>query len=286
MIIRWPDGGLTGGKKLDALTAHVDLLPTLAQLTGSAFQAVKTMDGTDVSDYLLGKREIPERSLVTDTQRVPWPVKGKNSCVMDGHWRLVNGDELYDISKDPGQETNLADQYPNRVTEMNAFYDQWWDDVISETQYSNIHIGVNDIETLTCHDAHTIGYYPPWNQQAIRLGKPMEPAPFSVKFTQGGTYQFRLCRWPEESGLALGDEALDVVEPTPYWNGSMKGNSMQFDKAFLKVGDQTGETTVDNEAESATISMYIPPGETELTAYFTMKDGVECNAFYVYVEKL
>lgn len=286
MIIRWPEGGLAGGKKMDALTAHVDMLPTLASLTGNAFQATKTMDGTDISGYLLGNEEIPKRFLVTDTQRVPWPVKGKNSCVMDGNWRLVNGDELYNVSEDPGQQTNLAEKHPDRVAEMNAFYDQWWEGVIKETRFSNIHLGVNTVETLTCHDAHTIGYYPPWNQQQIRQGKPMDPAPFSVKFTSGGTYQFRLSRWPEESGLALGDEALDVVEPTPYWDGSIKGKSMQFDKAFLKVGDQVGETAVNNDSNAAVITMDVPAGDTELTAYYTMKDGGETNAFYVYVEKM
>ena len=35
--------------------------------------------------------------LVTDTQRNLWPEKGKQSCVMYGNWRLVNGTELYNI---------------------------------------------------------------------------------------------------------------------------------------------------------------------------------------------
>lgn len=44
-IIRWPDGGLTGGKSLNSLVAHVDMLPTLRALTGQNFTPTKTMDG-------------------------------------------------------------------------------------------------------------------------------------------------------------------------------------------------------------------------------------------------
>ena len=141
MIMRWPAAGLSGGKSLGGLTAHVDMLPTLASLTGLNFTPTKTIDGSDISDYLLGKNEAPERMLVTDTQRVPWPVKGKNSCVMDGDWRLINGKELYSIADDPGQEKDLAEQYPDRVAQMNSFYESWWEDVIKETKYSVINLG-------------------------------------------------------------------------------------------------------------------------------------------------
>ncbi len=287
MVIRWPNGGLTGGKKLGGLTAHVDILPTLIKLTGHSYTADKTMDGTDISDYLLGKEtEVPSRYLVTDTQRVPWPIKGRNSCVMNSDWRLIDGSELYNIAEDPGQEVDLAEKYPDRVKAMNAFYESWWEEVIKETRYSSIHLGSNSMDVLTCHDAHTTDYYPPWNQQMIRKGEPMKPAPFSVNFVKAGTYKFHLRRWPAESGLALGDETLDAVEPTPYTNGSMNGKAMKFTKAFLKVGDQLMETIVDNNKESAVIEMNVPIGETDLIGYFTMQDGVKCNAFYIYVEEL
>ena len=285
-IMRWPAGGLTGGKSLNGLTAHVDLLPTLAKLTGQSFSPAKTMDGTDISAYLLGKSEAPKRALVTDTQRVPWPVKGKNSCVMDGNWRLVNGTELYDISKDPGQASNIADQHPGKVTEMNAFYESWWEDVIKETKYSIIHLGVDSIDVLTCHDAHTIDYYPPWNQQLIRQGTAMKPAPFSVNFMTAGTYRFHLARWPMESGLALGAGINDGVPATSYTEAIVDGNPMRFTKAHVKVSGQSAEVSVDNEKQSAVLEMELPQGEAELTAYFDMEDGGKSNAFYIYVERL
>lgn len=285
-IIRWPKAGLNGGKKLTSLTAHVDMLPTLTTLTGQEFTPTKTMDGTDISSYLLGKDEAPKRFLVTDTQRVPWPVKGKNSCVMDTDWRLVNGTELYNINEDPGQASNVADQHPERVAEMNAFYETWWADVIKETKFSVIELGKDPIDVITCHDARTIDKYPPWNQRMIRNGNPMEPAKFTVNFVKAGKYKFSLRRWPAESGLALGASIQDATPATPFMDGRINGEAMKFAKAYLKIGEDEYSTDSDNSEQGATIEAEVTIGETELLAYFDMEDGTPCNAFYVYVEKM
>ncbi|WP_158850648.1 arylsulfatase [Algibacter sp. L1A34] len=285
-IVRWPDGGLTGGKSLNSLAAHVDMLPTLTALTGQKFEPAKTMDGTDLSAYLLGKEDAPKRYLVTDTQRVPWPVKGKNSCVMDDNWRLIKGKELYNINEDPGQKNNVADAHPEKVAEMNAFYESWWADVIKETKFSVIDLGVSDMDVLTCHDARTIDYYPPWNQQMIRAGKPMKPAPFTVNFVKAGKYKFHLRRWPSESGLVLGAEIKDGKPATSHTEAIVDGKSMKFSKAYVKVGDNIVDVDVDNNLEAAVLEMEVAEGETELVAYFDMEDGTPCNAFYVDVERV
>ena len=44
----------------------------------------------------------------------------------DIRWRLVHNTELYDISADPGQKKNVADQHPEVVAEMSTAYDTWW----------------------------------------------------------------------------------------------------------------------------------------------------------------
>lgn len=285
-IIRWPKGGLSGGKQLSGLTAHVDMLPTLATLTDQPFAPAKTMDGTDISDYLLGRGEVPSRLLVTDTQRVPWPKKGKNSCVMEGDWRLVKGTELYNISEDPGQESNIADQHPDRVQRMNDFYEQWWADVISETKLSVIELGKDPIDVLTCHDARITDGIPPWNQRMIRQGKPMQPSKFIVKFVEAGQYRISLRRWPAESELALGAAVQDTIAATAFTDSRIVGNPMKFTNAHLAIGEQQYVVEVNNEAQSAVIEASVPAGETELLAYFDLEDGTQSSAFYVYVEKV
>lgn len=285
-IIRWPKGGLVGNKKLTGLTAHVDMLPTLTALSNINHSPSKMMDGMDLSGYLKGKEAPKERFLVTDTQRMQWPIKGKHSCVMNGDWRLVNGTELYDISQDPGQQNNIAQQNTEMVADMNAFYESWWTDVISETKFSVIDLGVDPLEVITCHDAHTgKEAYPPWNQQQIRQGKPMKPAKFLVNFTKDGTYKFHLTRWPKESKLALGSEILDSIPATANLNANINGKSMKFKQAYLKIGEQLHSVEVNNLDQAAIIEAQVTKGESELVAYFDLEDGGQSNAFYIYVEK-
>ena len=84
-------GGLFGGHNYSGLSAHVDMLPTLLSFAKIDFNWTKKIDGTDLSKHVMNKSEA-DRMLVTDTQRNLWPEKGKQSCVMYGNWRLVNGE--------------------------------------------------------------------------------------------------------------------------------------------------------------------------------------------------
>ena len=285
-IIRWPNGKLNTGESFGALTAHVDILPTLCSLTGIDYKSDKIMDGTDISTYLTDKTPLVDRYLVTDTQRISWPVKGKQSCVMNGDWRLVNGDELYNTATDPGETENIAAQHPEMVDNMNAFYNSWWESVIKETKYSTIDLGVDEEEVITCHDARTIDYFPPWNQRLIREGVPMKPAPFFINFVQQGKYVFKLSRWPLESKMSLGAEILDARAETVSTDPRIKGEAMKFKKAFLQVGDgEIVSVDVDNTKQSADIEAEIKQGKTELLAWFELQDGTLTNAFYITVEK-
>ncbi|MBB3699549.1 sulfatase-like hydrolase/transferase [Flammeovirga yaeyamensis] len=287
MIIRWPNGALDGGKTLSELTSHVDLLPTLTSLAKVPFTPKKELDGVDISQYLQNENKPEERMIIVDTQRLSWPKKGKQSCVMQGDWRLIDGKDLYNLKTDPGQENNIADQHQERVEKMNAFYTTWWDKMIQETKYSVIDLGIDKVDVITCHDAHTDDdNYPPWNQKLIRDGKLMKPAKFLVNFTKKGKYKIGLSRWPEESGLLLNAELNDDYPKTKYVDARVKGKSLEFEKAFIKIGNKVSEASVDNTLTSTDITVDVEEGQTDLTAWFTTKDGEETNAFYLYVSKV
>ena len=62
--------------------------------------------------------------------------KYNGAAVRTQQWRLVyslqNGEvsrHLSDISMDPGETSNVADQYPEVVQELNTAYDQWWQSI-------------------------------------------------------------------------------------------------------------------------------------------------------------
>ncbi|MEP3380910.1 MAG: arylsulfatase, partial [Maribacter dokdonensis] len=139
-LIHWPKGNITSKnqKKSNDLVAHVDILPTFATLCKLEYTPKNYLDGTDVSQVFQSNTKLEDRMLVVDTQRLQWPKKDRNSCVMQGEWRLVNGDELYNIETDISQTENLSDKFPERVKNMQVFYDEWWKSTEADMHYASI----------------------------------------------------------------------------------------------------------------------------------------------------
>jgi len=137
---RWP-GVVPAEVDVDRLTAHLDLFPTFAELAGAKIPAGVKLDGRSLLP-LLQDRNAPwaDRYLFTHLGR--WP-KGQaaqskylNCSVRTTRYNLVctgKGEkkwELYDLTADPGERTNLVAQHPEVVSEMEAFYGKWWEETL------------------------------------------------------------------------------------------------------------------------------------------------------------
>ena len=172
-FIRWPQGGLSQKSEVTQNTIVTDVLPTLIDLCGIEVSKDLQLDGTSLKPLLYGnKSPWEDRMLMVDTQREYDLKKYKRPSVMFNEWRLVNGDELYNIAEDPEQATNVADQYPDRVIAMKAGYEELWKDVsMNKNEISRIVVGVQDENPLrlSSHDwAGTSSV--PWNQGHVRSG--------------------------------------------------------------------------------------------------------------------
>ncbi|MEM7316871.1 MAG: arylsulfatase, partial [Planctomycetota bacterium] len=208
LFLRWPAGGLDEARDVKPLTAHVDVVPTLIDLCGIASPEGVKFDGTSIRALLESKSvDWPDRILVTDSQRVKDPIKWRKSAVMTSQWRLVNGKELYDMSSDPGQKSNVASGHPEVVARLTAFYDAWWEELLPT--FSNAtaiylgHPGENPAR-LTSHDWITTGSTP-WNQGHVRRATngDRNTGFWNVEVIEDGNYTFRLRRWPEETDMPI-----------------------------------------------------------------------------------
>ena len=133
-FFRWPST-IQGGAECDALTAHIDIFPTLADIVGAKLsdEVKKQIEGRSLLPLLKNpKAAWPDRTLVTHVGR--WP-KGKaaeskylNCSIRNTQFTLVKNEELYDLKSDPGQTKNLITDQPDAVTALRKAYDQWWSD--------------------------------------------------------------------------------------------------------------------------------------------------------------
>jgi arylsulfatase len=135
---RWP-AGFSGGVDVGALTAHIDIFPTLAEVAGATTrlsdEVRKQVEGRSLLPLLKDpKADWPDRFFVTHVGR--WP-KGEaeqskyaRCSIRDSRFTLVDNTALYDLKDDPGETKNVLDQHPDEVARLRAAYDRWWQEVL------------------------------------------------------------------------------------------------------------------------------------------------------------
>lgn len=129
---RWP-AAFPGGVDCSALSAHIDVLPTLAEIIGAPItgELAQQVEGRSLWPLLKNPQAAwPDRLLVSHQGR--WPrgqaaqSKFKNCSIRNARFRLVNNTDLYDLKSDPGETTNVIAQHPEVAAQLRAAYDQWW----------------------------------------------------------------------------------------------------------------------------------------------------------------
>ena len=121
--MQWP-ASLPKGKVCDAPVISLDIFPTALAAAGVAKTPGKPLDGVNLLPFLTGKTAgRPHQTLF-------WK-SGKVWAVRDGDLKLAAGDpktitpQLFDLSSDIGEHTDLAAQRPAEVKRLSALYQEW-----------------------------------------------------------------------------------------------------------------------------------------------------------------
>ena len=121
MIALWP-GRIKGGAATDHVSANWDVMPTLADLTGA--RAPEDLDGISFLPTLLGGDQSEHEYLYWEFHEGPG-----SQAVRLGEWKGVRLGghrdpdapiELYDLSTDIGEMSNVADRHPDIVARIDS----------------------------------------------------------------------------------------------------------------------------------------------------------------------
>jgi arylsulfatase A-like enzyme len=135
MVQHWP-GVIPGGRVVQEVGSHLDLLPTVCQAAGVPLPAGRTYDGFDALP-------LSRDGAHSKHDAIFWS-QGGQLAVRRGEWKLVKNGRTYDgtpagnqplggddalflsnLTQDPGESMNLRHRYPALTDELDTLMNRW-----------------------------------------------------------------------------------------------------------------------------------------------------------------
>jgi arylsulfatase A-like enzyme len=116
-VIRWP-GRIRPGTRVSRIAGAIDLLPTLADLSGIPVKSDKPLDGKSVKPLLLGEAaNWPDRMILS--------LEGRQISVRTDQYRLDPKGQLYDMVADPMQDRDVSKDKPEIAARLQLAAADW-----------------------------------------------------------------------------------------------------------------------------------------------------------------
>jgi arylsulfatase B len=116
-IFYWP--AKLKPRAVDEPVGMVDVMPTVLALAGGTGSSDHPFDGKDIWATLAEGQPSPHKDYLIN-------VEAFRGAIRKGNWKLVKiallpgKTELFDLSNDPGEKNNVADQHPDIVADLEA----------------------------------------------------------------------------------------------------------------------------------------------------------------------
>ncbi len=168
LIVRWPAMTRPGSECAEPVVL-TDLMPTLLRAAGvDAGKTVGPLDGVDITKLLRGE-PMPPRTLFWHFPNYTNQGGRPAGAVREGKWKLVEqyegGVELYDLSADIGEKTNLASEQPKVAGDLQKKLAEWRASVGAQMPVPNA-----DYDAAK-HDALYVAFDP-----SVQIGGPSAAA--------------------------------------------------------------------------------------------------------------
>ncbi|MFC5050415.1 sulfatase [Rubritalea spongiae] len=111
--IAWQPGFIPTNQVCNVNTSTLDILPTIASLSGAELPKNRVLDGLDITPVLKGDfGNAPKRD---------YQLYRSKNAIRVGDWKYLktkNKIELYNLASDTSEQQNLADNYPEKVSSL------------------------------------------------------------------------------------------------------------------------------------------------------------------------
>ncbi|MEZ5937906.1 MAG: sulfatase-like hydrolase/transferase [Hyphomonadaceae bacterium] len=137
MMMRWP-AKLKDGQINRQIVSSMDIFPTVLAAAKGSMPTDRTYDGVDLMPMLSGQTDEPAHEMLA-WRRSPM------ASIRMGDWKLWKSLDgkftlLFNLKDDLNETTNLADEYPEKLKELEAAFDQWAKDMQDPRWPSRPHV--------------------------------------------------------------------------------------------------------------------------------------------------
>ena len=124
LFIQWT-GVIEAGTSISQIAGAIDLLPSLVDLTGIEGTTNKPLDGISLKPLLMEMDHEWEDRLIFNHWRNATSVRSQQ-------YRLGRNNQLFDMVHDPGQKTDISQQYPEILQQLMNAKKAWEKEVLNE----------------------------------------------------------------------------------------------------------------------------------------------------------
>jgi arylsulfatase A-like enzyme len=245
-FIRWP-AKIKAGKRIDRIAAHIDILPTVLDACRIRIPATPAVDGLSLHSLLTGEGgDWPDRALFFQWHRGDEPEAYRQCAVRTQQYKLVNGEELYELAADPGEGRDISAEHPEVVKGLRRAYDSWLEDVSATRGYAPPRIDIGSAfenpVTLTRQD---------WRGRRAGWGK-RSLGHWEVNVTHKGRYAVTL--------------RFDALEKEV--SAHFKLGDVAFSRSLEKGADSCTFDPVPLEARKGRLEAWLASGEESVGVHY------------------
>jgi len=146
-LMRWPDT-IPAGTECSEIATAMDFLPTFTKLADGDIPADRIIDGKDIAPLMTGDQDAKSphetffyyrKDSLCAVRNDQWKLHVKTIDLLDKDatprvWGPVDILELYNLKEDVGETTNLAEEHPEVVAELQAKLQACREDIGDEAE--------------------------------------------------------------------------------------------------------------------------------------------------------